>query len=167
VTTASLARRLDRAEAAARADFERRWKDAACALVRGLSSEQRAVIDAWHARPTPPGAARCVNGHVSPNFCDRCIVGVRPPALLRALWDITVSHVTSGTAAVLPPEVAQIYIDDPDAVPARSCVSCGYLLPMRAKVRLDGTYRFLASYEGACPVCEHDTREAESPEEPS
>ena len=72
---------------------------------------------------------------------------------------IVVSHITTGSPVALPPEVARIYVDDPDAVPARPCAGCGYLLPMRAKVRPDGTYRYLASYEGACPVCERDTRD--------
>jgi hypothetical protein len=159
--TSTLARRLDRVEVVARADVERRWTVACDALRRSLTPEQTAVIREWFDRATPPDAARCPSGlgHRAPRFCDRCIDTVRPPALLRAMHVIVVSHITTGSPVALPPEVARIYVDDPDAVPARPCVGCAYLLPMRAKIRPDGTYRYLASYEGSCPICERDTRD--------
>jgi hypothetical protein len=160
VTTA-LHRRLNRVEAAARADVSRRWNAATDTRRRSLTPEHTAIIRAWFDLATPTDAARCPSGlaHRAPRFCDRCINKVRPPALLRALHTIVVSHITTGSPVAMPPEVARVYVDDPDAVPSRPCGGCGYLLPMRAKIRPDGSYRYLGSYEGACPVCERDTRD--------
>ena len=159
--TPALARRLDRVESAARVDFERRWAAANGALRRSLAPEHLALIRGWFSQDPAPDAATCPSGrdHRPPQFCGRCIDTVRPPALVRAMWDIVVDHITTGSPVALPPEVARIYVDDPDAMPARACAGCGYLLPMRAKVRPDGTYRYLASYEGMCPVCGRDTRD--------
>jgi hypothetical protein len=163
--TATLEGRLDRAAAAARVNFDRRWKAANDTLFRALTPEHRRIIADWFAGSPPLDGPPCPFQHrPSPHFCDRCIDSVNPPALIKAMWRMVVAHVMTGAPVALPPEVAQIYVDDPDAVPARPCDRCGYLLPMRAKLRADRTYRFLASYDGPCPVCETDTGDDASAE---
>jgi hypothetical protein len=164
--TATLERRLDRAESAARASFDRRWKAANDTLTRALTPEHRQILAEWFTSSPPLDEPMCPYRHPPPpQFCDRCIDRVNPPALIKALWRMMVEHVTTGSPVALSPEVAQIYVDDPDAVPARACMQCGYLLPMRAKLRADRTYRFLASYDGPCPVCGTDTRDEALPED--
>ena len=50
-----------------------------------------------------------------------------------------------------------MYRSDPDAYPVRGCTGCGYLLPMRSRLRSDGTYRHIAPYDGDCPACGRDS----------
>jgi hypothetical protein len=58
----------------------------------------------------------------------------------------------SGAPVALPPEVAEVYLNDPDAYPTYGCDGCGYLMPTRSRPRADGTYRHIAWYLGECPV---------------
>ena len=37
----------------------------------------------------------------------------------------------------LPPNVADVYVNDPDAFPAQPCEGCDYLLPMQSKLRAE------------------------------
>lgn len=68
-----------------------------------------------------------------------------PPGLVRAIWVMVFEYIDDGTPMVLlPPEVAQVYIDHPDVAPGEPCEDCGYLLPSR-NGRL--------AYDGACPGC--------------
>jgi hypothetical protein len=92
----TLARRLDRAEAAARTDFERRWRFAHDTLLRALTKEHARLVVEWFDNKPPPDAPRCRYGHVSPHFCDACIDRVNPPALIKAMWRMAVAHVTTG-----------------------------------------------------------------------
>jgi hypothetical protein len=65
-------------------------------------------------------------------------------------------HLATGAPVAMPPNVAEVYLNDPRAYPADPCEACGYLLPTRSTLRADGTYRHLARYLGVCPVCGRD-----------
>jgi len=153
----TLARRLSRLEHSVAADQIRRWATAVVTL--------RATMDPGHARQAADWLNRHVVGqqwgpHVaSPNHvCPRCVDRFQPPALARAVWLMLIDHLTTGAPVALPPNVAAVYLNDPDAYPANPCGACGYLLPMRSQVRPDGTYRHIASYDGECPACGRDSR---------
>jgi hypothetical protein len=161
----ALARRLGKIEGFVRADQERRWQ----AGVEQL----RATMDPAHARMAGDWLCANVTGkqigsHVeSPNhICPQCIDRFDPPVLARAVWFLLVEHLVSGAPVALPPDVAEIYLNDPDAFPTTPCEGCGYLLPTQSKLRPDGTYRHIGWYLGACPVCgldnhpEREEREA-------
>jgi hypothetical protein len=53
-------------------------------------------------------------------------------------------HINRAAPARLPHEIAQVYVDHADVVPAIRCTGCGYLLPARGG-RL--------AYCGPCPGC--------------
>ena len=93
------------------------------------------------------------------HVCPRCIDRLDPPALARAVWFMLLGHLASGAPVAMPPNVAEIYFNDPQAYPANRCDGCGYLLPTRSTLRSDGTYRHIATYDGVCPVCGRDRRE--------
>jgi hypothetical protein len=86
---------------------------------------------------------------------------LKPPALVRALWLLQAEHMATGAPVSLAPDVAAVYLDDPDAYPTNACEGCGYLLPTRSSLRPDGSYRHVASYFGACPVCRLDNHPEE------
>jgi hypothetical protein len=87
------------------------------------------------------------------HVCPQCIDRLDPPALARAVWFLLIAHVTTGSPVSLPPNVADVYLNDPDAYPANACEGCGYLLPSRSRILPDGSYRHVAWYMGECPVC--------------
>jgi hypothetical protein len=159
VTSATLVRRLAKVEALAQERLQRRFNTACDAVKRDLSEEQKAVIRAWFDREDPDPETPCSAGHRRREFCDRCIEAVDPPALVRAMWMLVMWHIREGSPALLPPQVAQVYADDPDAWPLRCCAACGYRLPTRAKLRPDRSFREIALYEGVCPSCETPTGE--------
>jgi hypothetical protein len=154
--TATLARRLGALEATARQDLEGRWIAAVDRMRETMAPEHARLVATWLREQ--------VNGkqygpHVdSPNHvCPRCIDRLDPPALARAVWFMLLDHLTSGALVAMPPNVAGVYLNDPQAYPADRCEECGYLLPARSKIRPDGSYRHMARYLGACPVCGLDT----------
>jgi hypothetical protein len=160
--TATLARRLVKVEATARARLQVRF-DAAVARLRATMDPEHARLAAdWlqqHVANTRLGP--CTGGADPRHVCPRCLERFHPPALARAVWFQLLAHVASGVPVALPPDVAEIYLGDPDAYPANACEGCGYLMPMRTRLRADGTYRHIASYLGACPVCGRDNHPEE------
>jgi hypothetical protein len=132
---------------------QRRFNAACDAVKRDLTEEQKVGVRAWFDREEPDPEAPCPAQHHRREFCDRCIEAVDPPALVRAMWTLVMWHMKDGSPALLPAEVAQVYVDDADAWPVRACTGCGYRLPTRAKLRADRSFREIALYEGACPSC--------------
>ena len=56
----------------------------------------------------------------------------------------------------LPPEVAQVDLDDPGAHPAHDCEDCGYSVPMRPERWQGGmpmTHFPEVTYFPHCPLC--------------
>jgi hypothetical protein len=60
--------------------------------------------------------------------------------------------IESGPAA-LPPQVAQVYIEDPKALPIQDCEDCGYLVPATAPAWSAAGHRPGRSYFERCPLC--------------
>jgi hypothetical protein len=88
---------------------------------------------------------------------------LKPPALVRAMWLMMAHHMGDGTALSLAPTVAEIYLDDSDAYPINPCLSCGYLLPARARIKADDGCQLLSGwYMGECPVCGLDNHPDDS-----
>ena len=150
--TVALARRVGILEASVRQGAERRWNAAV--------DRMRETMDPEHARLVADWLRQHVNGkrhgpHVDApdHVCPRCIDRLSPPALARAVWFMLLDHMTSGEPVAMPPNVAEVYLSDPQAYPANPCEGCGYLLPAQARLRPDGSYRHVGLYLGACPVC--------------
>jgi hypothetical protein len=141
VSTA-LTRRLNNLEASSFAVQEQRQNEAIGQLCASLSREHALVLRAWF---TSDAASRtCGSVHSAVQFCWRCIEAADPPALVRAAWTAVRRRVEEGAPAVLPADVAQVYVDYPNAMPGSPCSDCGYLLPTQGD--------WLA-YTGACPGC--------------
>jgi hypothetical protein len=148
-----LARRLGTLEASVRQDAERRWAAAVETLKETLAPEHARLIADWLRGPDAVDRGG-QHGHGRDRVCSRCILDGDPPALVRAaLLMLIDSTMTSGAPVALPPDVAAVYLEAADAYPANACEGCGYLMPMRATIRPDGTYRHIATYRGSCPVC--------------
>jgi hypothetical protein len=156
-----LARRLSKVEALLHERQQRRFNSACDAVKRDLTDEQRKLVNAWwdERRETLARIAPCPGKHRGIGFCELCIGKANPPALLRVMWTLVMWHMEDGTPTVMSAEVAQVYVEDPDAWPLRRCAGCRYLLPMQAKLRADRTFREIASYSGTCPVCGLDSAE--------
>jgi hypothetical protein len=159
---ATVARRLAKAEAVGQERQQRRVGAACDDVRRDLLPAQRALVDAWWdgRRENVAGIAPCPGSHRTIGFCERCIGEADPPALLRAMWVLVMAHMRDDTPASLTPDTAQVYVDDPDAWPLSRCERCRYLLPMRAALLADGTFRVVGQYDGECPACGLDTRQA-------
>jgi hypothetical protein len=141
VSTA-LARRLVKLEMSAFAMQEQRQNEAIRQLCASLAREHASVMRAWLTSDAT--SVRCGSVHGVTRFCWECIEATDPPALVRAMWTVFFRRVQVGAPAVLPADVAQVYVDHVDAVPGRPCAACGYLLPTRHG-RL--------AYTRGCPGC--------------
>jgi hypothetical protein len=164
MTSSTLERQLSKVEALLHERAKRRFNAACDAVKRDLTDEQKAGVRTWFDREEPDPETPCPARHRRREFCDRCIEVVNPPALVRAMWMLVMWHMREGSPALLPPNVAQVYVDDPDAWPIRACATCGYRLPTRAKLRADRSFREIALYAGVCPSCETPTGEVSSDE---
>jgi hypothetical protein len=142
VSTA-LARRLGKLEATAKAGQLRLLRPVMSRLTEALTPEHRQPLRDW-AVQVDARAAACMAPHVGAQACLRCCGEVEPPALVRAISTLVAEHINRGTPVLLPPEIAQVYVDHTDAIPEIRCTDCGYLLPARAG-RL--------AYAGPCPGC--------------
>lgn len=152
-----LARRLDRLEALSAEKQHSRWHAAVDRI--------RETMDPEHARLVADWLREHVDGkrHGGPcdgdlgHVCPRCIDRLDPPALARAVWLMLLDHtLSSGAPVAMPPGIAVIYLNDPQAYPANRCEGCGYLFPTQSTVRPDGSYRHIAGYFGPCPACGRD-----------
>ena len=140
----ALTRRIGKLEAGDREQRRQRFRAAVASLAASLTPAHARSIRDW-VMATPPDGSACEVGHAEHRFCLRCIEADDPPALVRAMWVMLFEHIEHGVPVTLPPDVAQVYVDHPDAVPAVPCPACGYLLPGR-----DGRL----AYDGPCPGCE-------------
>jgi hypothetical protein len=156
----TLARRLERLEAASREALEQRWAAAVETMRATFDPEHSKLIRDWLLGPHAPVRA-VEHGHDVQRVCQRCMTDGNPPALVRAALLILVDHLASGAPVALPPNVAEIYLSDPDAYPTNPCDSCGYLLPTQSKISPNGTYQHVGWYLGACPVCGLDNHPEE------
>ena len=139
----ALTRRLGKLEHVVRDERAQRLHAGARRLMDTLTSDHLRTISTWILRPERT-SVRCTEGHSALRCCPRCLDAAAPPALVRALWILLFEHMERGTPVALAPEVAQVYINHPDALPEHPCLVCGYLLPARS-----GNLAFT----GRCPSC--------------
>jgi hypothetical protein len=139
----TLHRRLAKLEVSAREEQGQRWRAALQALSASLSQEHARLIRDWIVTRDVL-SVRCGIGHADTRFCLRCVEAADPPAIVRAMWVLTFAYVEHGTPVALPPEVAQIYLDRPEARAQTPCCDCGYLLP---------TCNGRLASDGPCPGC--------------
>jgi hypothetical protein len=141
----ALARRLNRLEEVAREAQLRRLRDAVREMApslapehcRALGHELRALVDSPTSRTMHASYGR---NHICPSCIDRH----RPSSLARAGWVLLVDRSFGGGPALLPPPIAAVYEQYPDARPASRCINCGYLRPARRGVLVPGV---------SCPGC--------------
>jgi hypothetical protein len=154
--TSTLTRRLEKLETVTRATSTARWHAAVEQIRSTMDPEHVQLVADWLRANVDGKRLGPCTGDPDTHVCPRCIDRLHPPALARAVWFVLVNHMTTGDPVTMPPNVAQVYLDDPNAYPANPCEGCGYLLPTRSRIRPDGTYKHIAVYVGICPVCEHD-----------
>lgn len=148
-----LARRLGRLEAVAAEDRERRWREACREVLATMGPEHRAIISAWHERPEVRDDYALWGRDLLLTRAERLDM----PGLVRAAYALACHRMNTGGDATLPPAVAEVYLEDAGAWPASPCSGCAYLMPARY-ARERGRWRLVGVYEGACPVCELDSR---------
>jgi hypothetical protein len=68
-------------------------------------------------------------------------------------------HLEEGRPLELPPNVAQIYIDNDDAYPCAERLECSYLSPVQIAVRR-GRPEATRWYFSECPLCSESARQA-------
>lgn len=141
--TRTLGKRLEVLEVAAYEHQLERFRAAVRALRGSLAPDQARALRDWILEHDIKAVA-CPSFHPDARFCLDCIDAMDPPALMRAMWVLLFEHLERGGPVVLPTEVARVYLDHADAVPAIPCPQCRYLLPSR-----DGRL----AYAGACPGC--------------
>ena len=152
------ARRLEKLEAPRKAASDRRWREGIDRLLDSMSTEHRGSFWAWMDEHCGGRRIPVYPGETTADILFR----FKPPALVRAVWLLMLEHMQSGAAPLLPPTVADVYVNDPDAFPTNPCDGCDYLLPTQSKLLADGTYRHLRAYEGECPACGRDNRQQEA-----
>jgi hypothetical protein len=154
-----LERRLARLETDASQRQQQRWHAAVETIRETMDPKHCNEVAAW-LRQHVDGKRHCGPCDGDPrHVCPRCLNALNPPALARAVWLMLLDHtVRSGAPVAMLPDVADVYLNDPDAYPANPCSGCGYLMPTRSKIRPDGSYDHIATYDGDCPVCGLDSR---------
>jgi hypothetical protein len=151
---ATVARRLERLEAAQRADAQRRHDAATRELGRTMAPEHIQFAQDWMRERFGSTRRRIALPGESPYAT---FERLNPPALVRAILLLLDSHERTGAPLSLVPAVAEVYLADQDAYPANPCDGCRYPLPIRGTVRPDGSFSDVIYYVGACPVCGLDT----------
>jgi hypothetical protein len=159
--TTTLGRRVGLLEGAVQRELRRQLGAAVVRLRETMAPEHARLVVSW-MREHGLGERRGGDpGHPShpctgrPNHaCAGCIDRLDPPALVRAAWVLLFEHLGHGAPVALPPEVARVYLEHPDAAPTAPCAGCGYRLPARGG-RL--------AYAGACPVCGARTTRSGTP----
>jgi hypothetical protein len=118
-------------------------------LSESLAPVHLAVLQAWFETHVVDGEPVARPGETVYALLDR----LKPPALVRAWWALISHHVETNASVSLTPDIAQIYVTDPDAIPARECDGCRYLLPIKGRLRPDGSIERLDDYAVTCPIC--------------
>jgi hypothetical protein len=157
---ATVVRRLEKLEAARRVVDQERHDAAVPALGRTMEPEHVRIVQDWMQEHLGGLKARIALTGESPYAT---LERLKPPALVRAVWLLLDGHARTGCPVSLAPEVAEVYLADPDAWPMSSCESCGYPLPMRGTVQPDGSFSDVAYYVGRCPVCGRGSHHEEDP----
>jgi len=149
---AATLRRLEALEARA-LDEQRRREEAACGvLLATMAPEHVALVRA--ASPAYFSAPEGIEANREPLVAR--LLRVRPPALVRAALMLLAWHLTEGRPLTLPDYVAEVYVNDPDALPGRACDACGYCMPLRGRLLPSGDIEEEEAdleYVGPCPVC--------------
>lgn len=147
--TAALTRRLEKLEAGRRDEYHARWQAGIDRLLLSMDRAHVTLLQDWMHEHCGGLTLHRLPGETWYTLLDR----LRPPALVRAVWILMYEYMGTGAPVALPPNVAEVYLSDADAVPASPCDRCAYLMPTQSRLRPDGTYRHVGRYLGACPVC--------------
>jgi hypothetical protein len=128
---------------------ERYARNAVEDLTASLVPEHLAILRRWFDTHVVAGEpiARPTESVVA------LLARLKPPALVRAWWAQISHHVETNATASLAPEITEIYLRDPDAIPARECEGCRYLLPVKGRLLQDGRIEHLGDYAVTCPIC--------------
>ena len=142
---------------AQRAAYQARHNAGMQELGRTMAREHIEYVQNWMAEHCGGPVLRILPGE-SPY---ETFARLDPPALVRAVWLMVDVHVLTGCPISLAPEVAEVYLSDPDAYPCGSCDGCGYPMPIHGTVHPDGSFSDVVWYEGKCPVCGLDNHPKE------
>jgi hypothetical protein len=84
----------------------------------------------------------------------RALDRLKPPALVRAVLILVAHHVGTLLSVSLTPDIAEVYLSDPETWPVNDCEGCGYPMPGPARLLDDDTYEHLGGVDlRPCPVC--------------
>jgi hypothetical protein len=155
---ATITRRLEKLEAVQRAAMQQRFDNAVEVLGRTMAPEHRELIADW-MREQFGVTFRLPAGEPWYDILERH----QPPALVRAAWLLVAEHVWGGAPVSLAPSVAEVYLADPDAWPMNPCEGCRYPLPVRGRVRPNGSFTGVGGYLGTYPICGLDNHPEEKP----
>jgi hypothetical protein len=75
-----------------------------------------------------------------------------------AAWDVVEHHLRDGEPLALPPEVAEVYLADREALAIHDCEDCGYRVPIRCGEQSVVNGRVVpvksaVRYFERCPLC--------------
>jgi hypothetical protein len=128
---------------------ERHAQHAVEDLTASMAPDHLAMLREWFAAHVAAGLPVARPGESVVALLGR----LKPPALVRAWWALISHHVETNASISLAPEIAEIYLRDADAIPARECEGCRYLLPVKGRLLSDGTIEHLGDFAVTCPIC--------------
>ena len=143
-------RRIARLEHGAAARYWQRWRAAERTLFESMAPEHRSVVGTWNELPD---VRRVFDGPPIPLSVALARLEAAPPPLVRATFEMILWTANTGAPLHLRPELAQVYVDDPDAWARDICVACGFLWPIRARSDGRGRLTVLSSYCARCQEC--------------
>ena len=143
-------RRIARLEQTATARYWQRWRAAERTLFESMIPQHRNVLGAWNELPDVHHLYEA-----SPSGIPYAVVLARldPPAIVRAAFEMIAWAADTGAPLHLRPELAQVYLDDPDAWARDVCAACGFLWPIRARHLGQGRLTVLGTYTDHCQEC--------------
>ena len=147
---AGLTARLGSLERTARARLVDRFKAAGHAQRATMAPEHVRIAEEWHASPEVRADWLRHPRDPWPARLER----LQPPALVRAMYWLVFRHLDTGAPSDLPPHVAAVYVDDPDAWPVAEFRCCGYPAPVRIRWGRGGQPEVALAYFEECPLCD-------------
>ena len=150
---AGLAGRVRRLEPKIAADLARCQRDVQGALLATMTPEHVEVLRTWYA------TARAAWEASPREMLWRKLLRLEVPALPRAMCILIACHFETGGPLDLRPEVAEVYLADPDAWPLDRCADCGYLWPVQCEPLGRWGLEVVGRYTRRCFLCDGSTGE--------